>query len=125
MIHLDTQVVVWVYGSQPQRLSGTAVRLLEDEPLGVSPMVELELEYLFEIGRVSGPPAEVFDQLRPRLDLRLSSTSFAEIVAAAVPLTWTRDPFDRLIVANALADDARLLTADRRILDHLPEAVWD
>jgi len=37
---------------------------------------------------------------------------------------WTRDPFDRLIVAHAAANDARLLTKDEKIRRHYKRAVW-
>jgi PIN domain nuclease of toxin-antitoxin system len=46
-------------------------------------------------------------------------------VQAAAGLTWTRDPFDRLIAAHAILSGAPLLTADRRILANLPQATWD
>jgi PIN domain nuclease of toxin-antitoxin system len=49
----------------------------------------------------------------------------AELVRAALDLTWTRDPFDRLIAAHAVVADAPLVTAHRTILEHLPQAVWD
>lgn len=38
---------------------------------------------------------------------------------------WTRDPFDRLIVAHALAHRATLLTADETIRAHSRTARWD
>ena len=38
------------------------------------------------------------------------------MVEAARTFAWTRDPFDRLIVANAIADGVKLLTADEIIL---------
>jgi PIN domain nuclease of toxin-antitoxin system len=38
---------------------------------------------------------------------------------------WTRDPFDRLIVANAKANGfAWLISADEHIRNHYPRAVW-
>jgi len=37
---------------------------------------------------------------------------------------WGRDPFDRLIVANARAADAVLITKDQRIHMNYPRAVW-
>ena len=38
---------------------------------------------------------------------------------AAHGLAWTRDPFDRLIVAHALARRWRLATSDAKILERL------
>jgi len=43
----------------------------------------------------------------------------------ALPLDWSRDPFDRIIVAQAIANhDAVLLTADAHIRSHYRRAVW-
>jgi len=39
--------------------------------------------------------------------------------------TWTRDPFDRLIVSQARLADVPLLTRDRTIHTHYPRAIWD
>ena len=46
------------------------------------------------------------------------------MVETARSFAWTREPFDRLIVANAMADGVRLLTADEMILRHFKDAVW-
>jgi len=46
-------------------------------------------------------------------------------VQAANGLSWTRDPFDRMIAAQAIVADAPLVTADRTILGNLPLATWD
>lgn len=124
MIHLDTHVVVWLYAGHVERFPESVRRLLDDDPLAVSPAVLLELQYLYEVGRVSEPASAVWDDLMVRLGLRLAEADFDSVVFAALPLGWTRDPFDRLIVAHALADDARLLTADRTILEHTPAAFW-
>ena len=39
-------------------------------------------------------------------------------------MKWTRDPFDRLITAQAALDDSPLLTKDDTIHTYYPEAVW-
>ena len=36
-------------------------------------------------------------------------------IGQAQSLTWTRDPFDRLIVAKAMAANAKLITHDENI----------
>jgi PIN domain nuclease of toxin-antitoxin system len=51
--------------------------------------------------------------------------SLAELTRAAADLSWTRDPFDRLIAAHAIVANASLVTADDTIREHLPLAVWD
>lgn len=124
MIHLDTHVLVWVLGGELARLPHGVRRLLDSAPLGVSPMVELELTYLHEIGRVALPAKDVLAELVPALELVVSTAPFARVIAHATGLAWTRDPFDRVIAGTALADGADLLTADDRLRRHLPIARW-
>jgi PIN domain nuclease of toxin-antitoxin system len=57
--------------------------------------------------------------------LQLSDISFAELSKGAVGLSWTRDPFDRLIAAHAIVAAVPLVTADRTILENLSLATWD
>lgn len=124
MIHLDTPVLVWVLAGEHSRLPLPVRTLLDTERLAISPMVSLELTYLHEIGRITTSAEEVLDAVRPALELVVSSVPFPEIVTAAATLTWTRDPFDRVIAGNALADGATLLTADRTLRTHLRAARW-
>lgn len=124
MIHLDTHVLVWVLAGEHARLPKPVRVLLETEQLVISPVVTLELTYLHEIGRLSATADEVLAELTPALELVVSTTPFAQVIAHAVNLSWTRDPFDRMIVANSLADDAALLTADRTIRERVRSARW-
>jgi PIN domain nuclease of toxin-antitoxin system len=98
---------------------------METEAIAVSPVVELELTYLYEIGRVSEPASAPLSALRRVFRLEIVDTSLAELVQAATGLSWTRDPFDRLIAAHAIVANAPLITADETIREHLPLAVWD
>ncbi len=124
-MHLDTHVVVWLYTMQSIRFPVRARKLLEQEALAISPVVELELQFLFEIGRTAQPGRVVIEDLEQRIGLRIATTSFASVIDAARQLTWTRDPFDRVIAGQAVAEGAWLLTADETILDKLDLAVWD
>jgi len=124
LVHLDTHVVVWLYAGEVARLPKPAAALIEASTLAVSPAVALELQYLFEIKRVTEPSDAVLKDLRGRIDLRVDDASFSAVVTEALGMSWTRDPFDRLITAHAQARDVRLLTADKTIHKHYPRAVW-
>jgi PIN domain nuclease of toxin-antitoxin system len=87
-------------------------------------MALLELDMLFEIGRTPQDAATVLSALRQHLDLSVSDAPFLRIIDFARSFAWTRDPFDRLIVASAMADGARLITADATILTNFEGAVW-
>jgi PIN domain nuclease of toxin-antitoxin system len=124
MIHLDTHVVVWLYEKRRDRFSDRAFGLIESEDLAISPMVLLELQYLFEIDRISKSPGLVFAYLRDRLALETDATSFGKVADKAIEMTWTRDPFDRLIAAQAACARTTLVTKDASILKNFPEAAW-
>lgn len=68
--------------------------------------------------------AEIVGDLIERIGLRVSPTSMSAVMNAAAPLTWTRDPFDRLLVADALVASAPFLTKDAHIADHCRLAIW-
>ena len=125
VIHLDTHIVLWLFDKRLEHLSVTSRSAIEMSDLAVSPMVSLELEYLCEIGRIKVPGAVIVEDLGARIGLRVSSATFADVVFRARSLSWTRDPFDRLIAANALVDGCRLVTADRSILQNLDAAFWE
>ena len=53
MMYLDTHVVAWLFAGLRDRFPGRAQERLEAEDLAISPIVKLELQYLFEVGRVT------------------------------------------------------------------------
>jgi PIN domain nuclease of toxin-antitoxin system len=124
VIFLDTHVAAWLYAGEVERLPHSVRSLLERTDLAISPIVALELQYLFEIGRLSEPPEPVLTKLRRVLGLRVADGPLAEIVQVATQMTWTRDPFDRLIAAQARNDGVPLVTGDATIRRNYELAVW-
>ena len=124
MIFLDTHLVVWLFEGRKDFLTHQLQALLEKNELYISPMVEMELELLFEMGRITHNGSSIVRELESRLGLIVSQSNFYNVVKEAQKLTWTRDPFDRLIVANAAMFNSSLLTKDQRIHKHYSKAVW-
>jgi PIN domain nuclease of toxin-antitoxin system len=124
LILLDTHVVGWLYEGADRRIPAPVRELIESEPPFVSPMVELELTYLHEIRRVTEPATAPLAALRRAIGLQIADGSLAALTQTAARLSWTHDPFDRLISAHAIVSDAPLVTADRTILENLPLATW-
>lgn len=125
MIQLDTHVVVWLYDGRADRLPVAVQALIEKNELAISPMVALELQYLHEIGRLQVTSDAILVDLNGRIGIRTSSAPFARVIEVARDLAWTRDPFDRIIVATAIVDDVPLLTRDETLLSHCSLARWD
>jgi PIN domain nuclease of toxin-antitoxin system len=124
VIYLDTHVVAWLYSGDPELLPEGVRDLLEGEELVISPMVELELQYLYESGRTTQPARVVVDALDEEIGLSRCGLPFGQVVDKALEQDWTRDPFDRVIVAQARARRLPLLTRDQTIRDHYREAIW-
>jgi PIN domain nuclease of toxin-antitoxin system len=58
------------------------------------------------------------------IGLQRGDLSLRALVNAARPLSWTRDPFDRLIVAEVIVAGGSLVSKDQKILAHCAQAVW-
>jgi PIN domain nuclease of toxin-antitoxin system len=124
VIYLDTHIVVWLYAGRTDLFGAQALEDIRQNDLVISPMVTLELEYLREIKRLKPRPQKILDQLGQAIGLKVSDLLLGRVVAAGLEQSWTRDPFDRLIVGHAAVDQARLLTKDSTILAHYRHAYW-
>lgn len=111
---LDTRVFLWLQ-TEPERL-GDSLPLIEDErtALLLSAASSWEIAIKFALGRLPLPdPPERYVPARMR-SIGAGSLpiehSHALAVASLPPLH--RDPFDRLVIAQATAEGVTILTAD-------------
>ena len=105
-------------------LSRPARKEIESAELRISPIVLFEIQLLGEIGRLNAPPAEWLTILRRDFEVSLCPLPFYEGVGASYSEQWTRDPFDRLIVAQAKLGGGKLITRDRAIRENFDNEVW-
>ena len=124
LIYLDTHVVAWIFAGRIDLLPSSVRDLLDEHDLLISPAVELELQYLYEIGRTAKPARQVIEALGRDVGLEVCDLPFPRVVEVALDQSWTRDPFDRLIVSQALLRQAPLVTRDQPIRDNYPAATW-
>jgi PIN domain nuclease of toxin-antitoxin system len=123
--YLDTQVVVWLCQKQLNKLTRAAIEAIEANDLLISPMVLLELQYLYELKRTIQPAQALIGQLEAEIGLQVCDHPFPEIVQSGLHESWTRDPFDRTIVAHARANRySTLVTSDAEIRNHYPKSIW-
>ncbi|MGK7933778.1 MAG: type II toxin-antitoxin system VapC family toxin [Microcystaceae cyanobacterium] len=124
MIYLDSHIVVWLYTDLTDRLSNLAKFLINENELYISQIVRLELQYLYEIGRIREASDTIIEDMSNRIDLKACNKSLDLIINQSLNINWTRDPFDRLIVGNASIDQNILLTKDRTILANYQNSRW-
>ena len=124
MVYLDTHLVLWLYAGSLDLISKEVLQILDEEDIYISPIVELELQYLKEIKKIKGSPSEIIDALHKEINLKICTKDFLPIIKESLSLHWTRDPFDRIIVAHASLNSDLLLTKDDAIRAHYKRAVW-
>ena len=121
---LDTHAAVFLWEGRVEVFGSESKTLLERAELRVSPIVRLELKFLVEIGRLEVKPERILRGLASELGVVSSADVLEHVVVHAMGLTWTRDPFDRIITATAALNRCALITRDRTIRERYDRAVW-
>ena len=111
---IDTHFLIWITAGHDR------IRdypwLDRYAPFGVSPVSLLETEFLAETGRLTIDMAAFREALARDTRFVLDEPSLLALIDQAMPLDWTRDPFDRLLSAHSAARRLPLVTLDRTIL---------
>ena len=116
---------MWLHEAKPRKLTVAAKREIERKDLRISPMVFLEFDFLYRRGRLRHSASKVYSDLQTSIGVLLCEFPFPVIAMKAVECGWTDEPFDKIIVAHAWANDASpLITADESLLKHYSRAVW-
>jgi PIN domain nuclease of toxin-antitoxin system len=66
----------------------------------------------------------IINDLSEQIDLKICNKNFNEIISITLTINWTRDPFDRIIAANAQVNNNMLLSKDKNILNNYTYARW-
>jgi PIN domain nuclease of toxin-antitoxin system len=118
---LDTHAFVWWDNARlPKRV---AERVKRAEEVLVSAVTAWEIAIKSSIGKMTakGTVAEaIADYGFTALPIMVSH---ADAVRSLPPLH--RDPFDRMLIAQAIVEDLVILSADERLRDYKVAVVWD
>jgi PIN domain nuclease of toxin-antitoxin system len=114
-ILIDTHVFLWAAGIDG-RLSDSARELLEDPelPIFFSAVSAWEIATKWARGRLDLPasPSETISNVISAGQLSQLAITVRDAVAVAELPFHHKDPFDRLLVAQAKTNGLRLMTAD-------------
>ena len=120
---LDTHFIVWIV-SKSRRLRNYPW-LEKYQPWGVSPVSLLEIQLLAEVGRREIHNPRFSSELRSDPRFQFDDVPFSTLIQKSLELSWTRDPFDRMIAAHSLCRVVPLCSVDDAMLKHhkllLPE----
>lgn len=121
---LDTHAAIFLWEGRTEVFGKASREILERGTLLLSPLVRLELGFLQEVGKLKVDPDLILGSLTADYGVAIRSDPMDDLISLAMPLHWTRDPFDRLLVATALLHEAPLVTRDARIRENFAGAVW-
>ncbi len=121
---LDTHALLWAL-SAPERLSSRVVQRLEDADTVVfaSSATTWEIAIKAALGKLEANMEEVVSEIRYLGFLELP-VSIAHTERLRELPAHHRDPFDRILVAQALAEGLALVSADPVLRQYPAPIVW-
>lgn len=110
---IDTHILLWLL-SDSKRLK--EISWLDDgSRWTISPISLLEMKFLQEVGKLDIDLSEIIKRLRQDERFVIDDIHLEDLCLAALDLSWTRDPFDRLLVAHSLVRALPFGTQDQLI----------
>lgn len=118
---LDTHVVLWLLDDSPRLGQRARQWIVSGATVFVSAASTWEMSIKASVGKLTLPVDldDAIDRSGLR-DLPITRRHSLESDLAALP---HRDPFDAILVAQATVERLTLLTADKKLLAVLPDAV--
>lgn len=110
---LDTQIALWVtIGTLPAK----ARRLIDAaDAVYVSAVSPWEISIKATLGRIRIEPTDLLNGFQNANFLELPITWRHAVTLRKLALRDHRDPFDRMLVAQAMSEPLRLVTTDRAL----------
>jgi PIN domain nuclease of toxin-antitoxin system len=121
---LDTHALLWWLTDNP-RLSHAAEAAISspENDVFVSTCIGYEIAYKQRLGRLPPLPENLHGRLRrERIDVLAISLKHA-LAAASLPGPH-RDPWDRIMMAQAVAEDCHMITLDKVFTDYGIAVLW-
>jgi PIN domain nuclease of toxin-antitoxin system len=107
---LDTHLLLWALGS-PLKLSKETRKLVDTSEVYVSAASIWEISIKASLGKLDADPEEILGALEPA-GLSMLPVLGAHAAKVAKLPSLHKDPFDRMLVAQALSEPMILLTND-------------
>jgi len=112
---LDTHIFIW-WVDEPEKLSTAAISALEDEAnellLSVASVWEMQIKLQLGKLKLSLPLKELVKNQQDTNDLRVSPVALTHVLALDSLPFHHKDPFDRLLIAQCMAEGLTIVTVD-------------
>lgn len=124
---LDTHAFIW-WDSEPNKLSPNALALCQDRAnelwLSVASVWEMQIKLQLGKLRLSLGLAQVIEGQQQMNGLQVLPVTLEHVLALDRLPAYHRDPFDRLLIAQANAENAVLISHDPIFTKYTVKVVW-
>ena len=124
---LDTCTFIWLLNGSP-RLSEKAENLIRAEDdtlyLSIASIWEIVLKYGKDPSSMKIPPQELIPSLSLQYDIQVIQISSTHIYGTLMLSQHHKDPFDRVIIAQAKAHNLTILTPDPEFTKYDVNVAW-
>jgi PIN domain nuclease of toxin-antitoxin system len=124
---LDTHAFIWMF-DEPERLSPKAHTLLSDGNndlfLSVASVWEMQIKIQFGKLRFTVPLRELVESQRQTNGVQVLPVELEHVLALDALPAHHRDPFDRLLVAQANVEGAFLVSRDPLLSSYPVKLLW-
>jgi PIN domain nuclease of toxin-antitoxin system len=123
---LDTNVFLWSNGA-PEKLNRRATTVLSGSSevyLSAASSWEIAIKFALRALRLPSPPSQFIPEALRMLSIRSLEISHVHSIAAGALPPHHRDPFDRMLIAQACSEEMVLLTADKVFAKYEVEAMF-
>lgn len=108
---LDTQIYLWFLADSARLTKAARLEIQHADEVFVSAASIWEASIKSALGKLVADPAALVEGIQESGFVEMPIRAGHGVMAAALP-PHHRDPFDRMLLAQALAEPAHLLTAD-------------
>jgi len=121
---LDTHALLW-WLSDDEKLSVKARKVIANptNQVYVSAVSGWEVSIKQALGRLDVDTAKLMDEVEDNGFILLNISFQHGIIAGGLP-THHRDPFDRMLIAQAQCDELKLISVDSCFTEYDVEVVW-
>ena len=126
-ILLDTHVFIWMT-SDADRLSRRAIKLIEDSANTkyLSLVSAWEIQIKSQLGKLTlnGHLQNIIDTQQQENGLQVLPITLDHIIGVGNLALYHRDPFDRLLLAQAQVENLIMISSDEKLSEHNVTLEW-
>ena len=124
---LDTHAFIW-WANEPEKLSEKALAACQDEnnTLLLSVVSVWEMQIKMQLGKlkISCPIEELIKRQQQANGLQILSIELAHVLSLSNLRSHHKDPFDRLLIAQAKVEEATLVSVDPVFSSYGVSVLW-